>query len=85
MVFPRLLGWVGTIVNGSTRYRRGRLDTAFSYEKAYKTILTLSLTKHAPKKPGNHLAWRALRARAVGFLKVSEKHSLPRSGAGADV
>src|SRR5215212_10437345 len=47
VVFPRLLGWVSTIVNGPTQHRRGRLDTAFSYEKAYETILTLTLTKQA--------------------------------------
>src|SRR5215213_11125595 len=47
VVFPRLLGWVSTIVNGRTQHRRGRLDTAFSYEKAYETILTLTLTKQA--------------------------------------
>src|SRR5215218_8560296 len=45
VVFPRLLGWVSTIVNGPTQHRRGRLDTAFSYEKAYETILTLTFTK----------------------------------------
>jgi hypothetical protein len=47
VVFPRLLGWVSTIVNRPTQHRRGRLDTAFSYEKAYETILTLNLTKQA--------------------------------------
>src|SRR5215208_1334552 len=47
VVFPRLLGWVSTIVNGPTQHRRGRLDTAFSYEKAYETILTLTFTKQA--------------------------------------
>src|SRR5215213_7432349 len=47
VVFPRLLGWASTIVNGPTQHRRGRLDTAFSYEKAYETILTLTLTKQA--------------------------------------
>src|SRR5215212_6708360 len=47
VVFPRLLGWVSTIVNGPTQHRRGRSDTAFSYEKAYKTILTLTFTKQA--------------------------------------
>src|SRR5215213_7952100 len=51
VVFPRLLGWVSTIVNGPTQHRRGRLDTAFSYEKAYETILTLNLTKQALRKP----------------------------------
>jgi hypothetical protein len=50
VVFPRLLGWVSTIVNGPTQHRRGRLDTAFSYKKAYETILTLTLTKQALRK-----------------------------------
>src|SRR5215212_3612182 len=47
VVFPRLLGWASTIVNGPTQHRRDWLDTAFSYEKAYETILTLTLTKQA--------------------------------------
>src|SRR5215212_4875538 len=51
VVFPRLLGWVSTIVNRPTQHRRGRLDTAFSYEKAYETILTLNLTKQALRSP----------------------------------
>ena len=56
MVFPRLSGWVGTIVNDSTQHRRGRWYTAFSYEKAYETILTLSLTKQALRASGPHSA-----------------------------
>ena len=47
MVFPGPLGWVGKIANGSTGPRRGRSDTAFSWERAYETILTLTFTKHA--------------------------------------
>src|SRR5215217_8549397 len=58
VVFPRLLGWVSTIVNGPTQHRRDRLDTAFSYEKAYETILTLTLTKQAlrTRRPGGRLS-----------------------------
>src|SRR5215212_2116279 len=51
VVFPRLLGWASTIVNGPTQHRRDWLDTASSYEKAYETILTLNLTKQALREP----------------------------------
>src|SRR5919202_833452 len=47
VVFPRLSGWAGTVVNSSTQHWRGRSDTSFSCEKVYKAILTLTLTKQA--------------------------------------
>ena len=47
MVFPGPLGWVGKIANGSTEHRKGQSDTAFSWERAYETILTLTFTKQA--------------------------------------
>jgi len=64
VVFPRLLGWVSTIVNRPTQHRRGRLDTAFSYEKAYETILTLNLTK------------QALSVRRIGGVAMAGKPAL---------
>src|SRR5215213_291244 len=56
VLFARLLGRVSTIVNGPTQHRRGRLYTAFSYEKAYETILTLTLTKQALRACADRLA-----------------------------
>jgi len=47
VVFPRLSGWAGTVVNNSTQHWRGLSDTSFSCEKVYKAILTLTLTKQA--------------------------------------
>ena len=35
------------IANRSTQCRKGRSETAFSYEKAYKTILTLTFLEQA--------------------------------------
>src|SRR3954467_5417845 len=37
VVFPRLVGWASTIVNGSTRHGRGQLDTFFSEPDSFKT------------------------------------------------
>src|SRR5215212_1670692 len=72
VVFPRLLGWVSTIVNGPTQHRRGRLDTAFSYEKAYETILTLTLTKQALRdlERGEALAGAGAQLLGEGFVRL---------------
>src|SRR5215213_9159159 len=67
VVFPRLLGWVSTIVNGPTQHRRGRLDTAFSYEKAYETILTLNLAKQALSP---HNFWNANKPGTTLFIPM---------------
>jgi hypothetical protein len=50
VVFPQLLGKVGTSASWSIRHRRAQLGMSFSQKRAYKNILTLTLTKQALRR-----------------------------------
>jgi hypothetical protein len=74
VIFPWLLEWAGTIASEFTRHQRGRSDPSFLFEKAYKTILTLSPTKRALNEAASCPS---------GFASPSGNAPVPQSAAAA--